>query len=49
MIFQQMVLLSSGFELYSVHVGTGTTTLVGTITGVDATPVTNLAFHPECP
>ena len=43
------VLLSSGFEMYAVHVGTGSTSLVGTITGAVATPITNLAFHPECP
>ena len=43
------VLLSSGFELYSVNVRSGNTTLIGTITGNDATEITNLAFHPECP
>ena len=43
------VLLSTGFELYSVHVRSGNTNLVGTITGTEATQVTNLAFHPECP
>ena len=43
------VLLSSGFELYSVHIRSGSTSLISTITGNEATEVTNLAFHPECP
>ena len=43
------VLLSSGFELYSVHVRSASMNLLGTITGSEATAVTNLAFHPECP